>query len=261
MDLSTPTSSAAPSRSCRVEHPGQFGRPIRLTVGRAPQALATGDFDRDGRIDIAVADRIGRASPILFNRSTKAAAGEIPRRPRHLVDTASAARQTRRMSLDAAREVAVEVAAPQAALLHRDPRFRALTPTGPRAVAKTAHPRNATPPASAGWSSSISTRQVKTIRYVLEYQAREALAAHWQSIEGGTSESHRRRATASRSWGRAQDRGGVPAGDQSWASGCPGRSAGLAEPHGLAQSVNEFEDCVEKLQAPPRRAARRGKSS
>jgi hypothetical protein len=53
------------------ERPGQFGRPIRLAVGRAPQALATGDFDRDGRVDIAVADRAGQAIAILLNRSPK----------------------------------------------------------------------------------------------------------------------------------------------------------------------------------------------
>lgn len=53
------------------EHPREFGRPLRLSVGRAPQAVATGDFDRDGKVDIAVADRIGQNIAILFNRSAR----------------------------------------------------------------------------------------------------------------------------------------------------------------------------------------------
>jgi len=71
MDLVNPDELGGAIEILPGEHPGEFGRPIRLTVGRAPQALATGDFDRDGRIDIAVADRIGQSIAILFNRSTK----------------------------------------------------------------------------------------------------------------------------------------------------------------------------------------------
>ena len=40
-------------------------------MGLAPQALATGDFDRDGRIDIAVADRNGQTIAILLNSSPR----------------------------------------------------------------------------------------------------------------------------------------------------------------------------------------------
>ena len=71
MDLVNPDELGGAIEILPGEHPGQFGRPIRLSVGRAPQALATGDFDRDGKIDIAVADKIGQSIAILFNRSTK----------------------------------------------------------------------------------------------------------------------------------------------------------------------------------------------
>ncbi len=71
MDLVNPDELGGAIEILPGERPGDFGRPIRLTVGRAPQAVATGDFDRDGRIDIAVADRIGQTIAILFNRSAK----------------------------------------------------------------------------------------------------------------------------------------------------------------------------------------------
>ncbi|MBX3027426.1 VCBS repeat-containing protein [bacterium] len=71
MDLVNPDELGGAIEILPGEHPREFGKPIRLAVGRAPQALATGDFDRDGRIDIAVADRIGQTIAILFNRSPK----------------------------------------------------------------------------------------------------------------------------------------------------------------------------------------------
>jgi hypothetical protein len=48
---------------------GEFGRPIRLVVGRDPHAVATGDFDRDGRLDLAVVHRATQTIAILLNRS------------------------------------------------------------------------------------------------------------------------------------------------------------------------------------------------
>ncbi len=51
--------------------PGTFGTPIRLYVGRDPHAVALGDFDRDGRIDIAVAHRATQTIAILLNRSAE----------------------------------------------------------------------------------------------------------------------------------------------------------------------------------------------
>jgi hypothetical protein len=71
MDLVNPDALGGALEILPGERPGEFGRPIRLAVGRAPQALATGDFDRDGRVDIAVADRAGQTIAILLNRSPK----------------------------------------------------------------------------------------------------------------------------------------------------------------------------------------------
>ncbi|HSP99975.1 MAG TPA: VCBS repeat-containing protein [Candidatus Dormibacteraeota bacterium] len=71
MDLVNPDELGGAIEILPGERPGEFGRPIRLSVGRAPQALATGDFNRDGKVDIAVADRIGQNIAILLNRSSK----------------------------------------------------------------------------------------------------------------------------------------------------------------------------------------------
>jgi hypothetical protein len=49
--------------------PNEFGTPIRLAVGRDPHAAVTADFDRDGRVDIAVLHRATRTIAILLNRS------------------------------------------------------------------------------------------------------------------------------------------------------------------------------------------------
>lgn len=71
MDLVNPDAFGGAIEILPGERPGQFGRAIRLAVGRAPQALATGDFDRDGRVDIAVADRNGQTIAILLNSSPR----------------------------------------------------------------------------------------------------------------------------------------------------------------------------------------------
>lgn len=71
MDLVNPDELGGAIEILPGERPGEFGKPIRLPVGRAPQALATGDFDRDGKVDLAVADRIGQNIAILFNRSPR----------------------------------------------------------------------------------------------------------------------------------------------------------------------------------------------
>lgn len=48
---------------------GAFGSAIRLAVGRDPRAIATADFDRDGRVDIAVVHRSSQTIAVLLNRS------------------------------------------------------------------------------------------------------------------------------------------------------------------------------------------------
>ena len=40
-----------------------------MFVGRDPHAVGTGDFDRDGRMDIAVLHRATQTIAILLNRS------------------------------------------------------------------------------------------------------------------------------------------------------------------------------------------------
>jgi len=50
---------------------GAFGTPQRLILGRDPQAVATGDFDHDGRADIAVAHRTSQTIVILLNQSPR----------------------------------------------------------------------------------------------------------------------------------------------------------------------------------------------
>jgi hypothetical protein len=50
---------------------GQFGAPIELPVGRHAHAVAAGDFDADGRPDIALVHRETRLVSILLNRSPK----------------------------------------------------------------------------------------------------------------------------------------------------------------------------------------------
>lgn len=70
MDLINPDESAGIVEVLPGTAPGKFGTPIRLFVGRDPHAIATGDFDRDGRIDIAVLHRATQTIAILLNRST-----------------------------------------------------------------------------------------------------------------------------------------------------------------------------------------------
>ena len=49
MDLVNPDEAAGVVEILPGTAPGRFGSPIRLFVGRDPHAVATGDFDRDGR--------------------------------------------------------------------------------------------------------------------------------------------------------------------------------------------------------------------
>lgn len=58
---------------------GQFGAPIELPVGRHAHAVAAGDFDGDGRPDIALVHRSTRLLSILLNRSPKPARSEPDR--------------------------------------------------------------------------------------------------------------------------------------------------------------------------------------
>ena len=71
MDLVNPDESAGVVEILPGTGPGKFGTPIRLFVGRDPHAVATGDFDRDGRIDIAVLHRTTQTIAILLNRSPR----------------------------------------------------------------------------------------------------------------------------------------------------------------------------------------------
>lgn len=77
MDLVNPDEAAGVVEVLPGTAPGQFGTPIRLFVGRDPHAVATGDFNRDGRIDIAVVHRATQTVAILLNRSTSKKA--VPR--------------------------------------------------------------------------------------------------------------------------------------------------------------------------------------
>ena len=69
MDLVNVDESAGMVEILPGTAPGEFGKPIRLYVGRDPHAVAIGDFDRDGRPDIAVAHRTTQTIAILLNRS------------------------------------------------------------------------------------------------------------------------------------------------------------------------------------------------
>jgi hypothetical protein len=48
---------------------GGFDTPLRFPVGRNPTAAATGDFDGDGKIDLAVVHRGSRTIALLLNRT------------------------------------------------------------------------------------------------------------------------------------------------------------------------------------------------
>lgn len=69
MDLVNPDESAGVVEILPGTAPGSFGTPLRLEVGRDPRAVALGDFDHDGRTDLAIAHRTGRTIVILLNRS------------------------------------------------------------------------------------------------------------------------------------------------------------------------------------------------
>ncbi len=51
---------------------GSFGPAIELSAGRYPLSVATGDFDQDGRIDLAVANNLSDDVSIFFNRGDTA---------------------------------------------------------------------------------------------------------------------------------------------------------------------------------------------
>ena len=100
--------------------------------------------------------------------------------------------------------------------------------------------------------------KVKTIRYVLEYQHKKPSQLTWQSVEGDVEsiEGVYRFKKLGPSKTEATCRQEIKLGF--W---LPGPLRRLAERTALTQSVNEFKDYVEKLQAPPAPRARRGKSS
>jgi hypothetical protein len=80
MDLVNPDEAAGVVEILPGTAPGEFGKRVRLFVGRDPYAVATGDFNRDGRIDIAVAHRATQTIAILLNRSP---APKAPRGNQH----------------------------------------------------------------------------------------------------------------------------------------------------------------------------------
>ena len=69
MDLVNPVESGGAIEILPGVDANRFGKPIRVGVGRDPHALATADFDHDGRIDIAVVHRGSQTIAILLNRS------------------------------------------------------------------------------------------------------------------------------------------------------------------------------------------------
>jgi len=71
MDLVNPDEAAGVVEILPGTAPGEFGTPIRVSVGRDPHVVATGDFDGDGRTDIAVVHRATQTIAILLNRSPK----------------------------------------------------------------------------------------------------------------------------------------------------------------------------------------------
>ena len=160
------------------------------------------------------------------------------------------------MSLDAAQEVTVEIAAPQAECFTAILDFERY-PDWSAAVAKTRIlERDA-----AGIGRLVEFQidaKVKTIRYVLEYKHKKPSQLTWQSIEGDVEsiEGVYRFRKLGPSKTEATCRQEIKLGF--W---LPGPLRRLAERTALAQSVNEFRDYVEKLQAPPAPRARRGKSS
>jgi hypothetical protein len=70
MDLVNPDESASVVEILPGTAPGEFATRVRLFVGRDPYAVATGDFNRDGKTDIAVVHRATQTIAILLNRST-----------------------------------------------------------------------------------------------------------------------------------------------------------------------------------------------
>jgi hypothetical protein len=70
MDLINPNQSSGAIEVLPGSAPGKFGAPLRVEVGRDPRAVASGDFNHDGRADIAVAHGATRTITILLNQST-----------------------------------------------------------------------------------------------------------------------------------------------------------------------------------------------
>jgi hypothetical protein len=69
MDLVNPDEAAGVVEILPGTSPGSFGTPIRIAVGRDPHAVAIGDFNHDGRADLAVAHRATQTIAIILNRS------------------------------------------------------------------------------------------------------------------------------------------------------------------------------------------------
>ena len=71
VDLINPEETAGQIEILPGTGPGEFGRAIQVEVGRDPRVVATGDFDRDGRVDLAVVHRATQTIAILLNRSPR----------------------------------------------------------------------------------------------------------------------------------------------------------------------------------------------
>jgi hypothetical protein len=69
MDLINPEEAAGVVEVLPGTGDGKFGTAIRLSVGRDPHAVVTGDFDHDGRPDIAVLHRATQTIAIVLNRT------------------------------------------------------------------------------------------------------------------------------------------------------------------------------------------------
>jgi ribosome-associated toxin RatA of RatAB toxin-antitoxin module len=160
------------------------------------------------------------------------------------------------MSLDAAQEVTVEIAASQADCFAAILDFERY-PDWSGAVAKARIVERD----SAGIGRIVEFKidaKVKTIRYVLAYQHKKPSQLTWHSIEGdvesieGVYRFRKLGSTKTEAACRQEIKLGF------W---LPGPLRKLAERTALAQSVNEFKDYVENLQAQPAPRARRGKSS
>lgn len=154
------------------------------------------------------------------------------------------------MPLDAAQEVTVEIAAPQLACFNAIVDFERY-PEWSGQVTRT-HILEYDAAGVGRVVEFLIDARVKTIRYVLEYAYRKPSQLTWKSIDGDVESIEGvyrfRKLAPART--EATCRQEVALGF--W---LPGPLRRLAERTALVQSVNEFKDYAERLQAQP--AARR----